>query len=137
MAGDAKAPPSRGSFAGSDPALRRDLPRSLREQRPSRTPFDYARDPLKEAQHRAARKTESERRKEGGRGSHMVRLHRPFPVLRPTFAPGSIRGAFDEAWFKEQRAARCARYQAQRQAQGPRLAAQFDQRRRTPPGRSR
>ena len=137
MAGDAKTPPSRGSFAGSDPALRRDLPQSLREQRPSRTPFEYARDPLKEAQHRAAQKTEAQRREESGGGSRMVKLHRPLPVLRPRFAPGPIRGVFDEAWLKEQRTARCARYQAERNAQSPQLAAQFDRQRRPPPGRSR
>ena len=107
---------NRLSFAGRDPALSRGTPDSLRDARPARPPFDHARCPYVSAQIKDAEKTEAQRRTESGRGSTMVRLHRPFPELRPKHERGPIKASFNQAWLKEQRAAQMARFQRQARA---------------------
>jgi hypothetical protein len=127
MAGAAKAV-SRASFSWGEPDLRRDAPESLRGARPVRSPFDHARCPYVSAQLKAAAKTEAQRREESGRGSLMVKLHRPFPDLRPRNENQPIREAFNAAWLKEDRAARLAQFRKEREgtneerAQSPGIA---------------
>lgn len=116
------SPPSRLSYAWQNPALRKDAPVSLRELRALRVPFDHARDPYISAQLKAMEKTEAQRREEGGRGSMMVKRHRPFPELRPRNEDRPIRAAFNQAWFREQRAAKLAHYRAQAQEKAPTAA---------------
>ena len=105
---------NRTSYAGREPELSRGTPDSLRRLRALSTPFDHARDPLISAQLKDMEKTEAQRRGEGGRGSAMVKLHRPFPELRPKHDMTQIRPGFNQAWLREQRAARLAQYQAER-----------------------
>lgn len=107
---------SRMSHAGRDPVLSRGTPDSLRYTRPVHTPFDHARCPYISRQLKDQGKSEAQRREESGRGSLMVKLHRPFPELRPKYEEGPIRSAFNQAWFREQRAAQLQRLKAQRQA---------------------
>ncbi|CAA0099560.1 Uncharacterised protein [Halioglobus japonicus] len=108
--------PSRLSFAGRDPDLRRDTPASLQSQSPVQPAFEQVRDPLIRAQHKAMEKTEAQRRGESGRGSTMVKLDKPFPELRPKNDNSQIRPAFNQAWLQEQRAARKAELEDQREA---------------------
>ena len=108
---------SRLSFAGRDPELSRTTPASLRNQAPVKHPFDHARDPLISAQLKAMEQTEAQRREESGRGSTMVKLDKPFPDLRPKNDNSQIRPAFNQAWIREQRAARIAQLQEERAAQ--------------------
>ena len=65
---------------------------------------------------KATEKTEAPRRETVGPGSTMVRLHKPFPDLRPRSEQGPLRAAFNRAWLREQRAARMAQYEAERTA---------------------
>ncbi|MEW8562585.1 MAG: hypothetical protein AB2541_10780 [Candidatus Thiodiazotropha sp.] len=113
MAGRGKQP-SRMSYAGRDPVLSRDTPDSLRYTRPVHTPFDHARCPYISRQLKDQGKSEAKRREESGRGSLMVKLHRPFPELRPKHEQGQVRSAFNQAWFREQRAAQLKFLKAQR-----------------------
>lgn len=106
---------SRMSYAGRDPDLSRGTPDSLRYTRPVHIPFDHARCTYISKQLNDQGKTETQRREESGRGSLMVKLHRPSPELRPKHELGPIRSAFNQAWFREQRAAQLEYLKAQRQ----------------------
>jgi hypothetical protein len=114
MAGRVKQA-SRMSHAGRDPVLSRGTPDSLRYTRPVHTPFDHARCPYVSRQLNDQGKSEAQRREESGRGSLMVKLHRPFPELRPKYEEGPIRSTFNQAWFREQRAAQREYMRTQRQ----------------------
>ncbi|MCG7927709.1 MAG: hypothetical protein JAY67_19495 [Candidatus Thiodiazotropha taylori] len=107
--------PSRMSYTGRDPVLSRGTPDSLRYTRPVHTPFDHARCPYISRQMKDRNKTEAQRRGESERGSLMVKLHRPFPELRPKHEQGQVRSTFNQAWFREQRAAQLKLLKAQRQ----------------------
>ncbi len=97
--------------------LRRGLPDRLRQTPPVKRPFDHARDPLIRAQDHG--KTETQRREEvSGRGSMMVKLHKPFPELRPKHELRPLRAAFNQAWLREQREAVFAQLETQRQQRG-------------------
>lgn len=106
---------SRLSFAGRDPELSQHTPVSLRKLRALRSPFGHARDPYLSAQLSDREKTKAQRREEHGRGSHMVKLHKPFPELKPKDNDNPLRAAFNRAWLKEQRAAQLARFKKERQ----------------------
>ena len=114
----------RTSYAGSEPALSRDIPASLHKLQALRPPFDHARDPFISAQLKAMRKTEAQRWEESGRGSSMVRQHRPFPELRPKHESGPLRASFNQAWLKEQRDAQLAHYRQERE--NTRLALEYE-----------
>jgi len=106
------------SFSGKHPELARDIPDSFREAPPSRREFDHARDPYISKQLKAMEKTEAQRRGESersGRGSEMVKLNKPFPELRPANEQAPIRQAFNRAWLREQREARIAELERQRE----------------------
>ena len=92
------------------------MPVSLRKAPPSRSEFNLARDPLIKRQMEAMKKTEAERREEGGRGSRMVRLHKPIPALKPKseFAQGVLSDTFNREWLREQREAYFADMNRQR-----------------------
>ena len=60
----------------------------------------------------AQRRGESER---SGRGSDMVKMDKPFPELRPANEQAPIRQAFNRAWLREQREARIAELERQRE----------------------
>ncbi len=135
MTGNGK-PKSRTSYAGHEPDLRRSAPVSLRQLRALRTPFDHARCPYISKQITDSRKPEAQRRGEQGRGSTMVKLHRPFPVLRPKHVQGPLRESFNQAWLKEERAARLAQPRAEKPKNTQAHAAQHDKT-RPMPGRER
>ena len=99
---------SRASYAGREPGLSQGIPASLRGWRALRAGFDHARDPFISAKLKAMEKTESQRREEAGSGSGMVKMQRPFPDLRPKQEQGPLRASFNQAWLREQRAARLA-----------------------------
>ncbi len=101
------------SHSWSHAELRAQAPQSLRLTQSIGEPFDYARDPLIRKQLEDERRTESQRRESQGRESQMVKLHRPFPELRPKQEQGPLRAAFNASWLKEQRSARMAEFRAQ------------------------
>ena len=97
---------------------RQGLPDSLRQAGPVKQPFEQARDPLIRAQLADLTKTESQRRGEtAGRGSTMVKLHKPFPELKPKHVQGPLHKAFNQAWLREQRAAMLAQLETKRRRQ--------------------
>jgi len=108
------------SFSGKHPELAGEIPASFRQAPPHRQQFDHARDPTVSKQLKAMELTESQRRGEserGGRGSEMVKLDKPFPELRPEHERAPIRETFNRAWLREQREARMADYERQREQQ--------------------
>lgn len=110
--------PRTTSFSGKHPELANDTPDSFREAPPNRREFDHARDRYVSLQLKAMEKTEAQRRGEserGGRSSNMVKLDKPFPELRPANEQAPIRQAFNRAWLREQREARLAELERQRQ----------------------
>lgn len=122
MAGSVKSQPSAqslrtASFAGKQPELANDIPDSFRKAPSPRRAFDYVRDPYIAKQLKAMELTEAQRRGESGRGSLMVKLHKPFPELRPEHEQAPLREAFNSAWLREQRSARLADLDRQREQQ--------------------
>lgn len=110
--------PRTTSFAGKHPELAGDVPDSFHEAPPNRREFDHARDRYVSLQLKAMEQTEAQRRGESehsGRGSNMVKLNKPFPELRPANEQAPIRQAFNRAWLREQREARLAELERQRQ----------------------
>ena len=96
---------NRQSYSSQEPDLRKGMPISLREMRALRSSFDYNRSPYTARQLRDSGKTEAQRREERAQGSTMVKLHHPFPELRPKRQQGPIRESFNKAWLKERRSA--------------------------------
>lgn len=122
MAGNDNRPVSSRttSFAGKHPELAGDTPATLRRAPSQRTAFDHARDPYISLQLKDMEKTEAQRRGESersGRGSSMVKTDKPSPELRPTHEDMPVRETFNRAWLREQREARMAEYEQQRQEQ--------------------
>jgi len=112
------ASPRTTSFAGKHPELAKDMPDRFREAPPNRQEFDHARDRYISLQLKAMEQTEAQRRGESersGRSSEMVKLSKPFPELRPRLEQAPIRQAFNRAWLREQREARLAELESQRQ----------------------
>ncbi len=82
------------------------LPPSLKQRRgEALESFAHARDPFYSLQLKAMQKTEAQRREESGNGSMMVKLHKPFPELRPKHTLEPLRHSFNQAWLRERRAA--------------------------------
>jgi hypothetical protein len=79
------------------------LPASLQQTQELRKEFDGARDPYSNMQREDKRKAEARSREEQGTGSQMVKLHKPFPELRPksAIAQQSIRHSFNTRWHAE------------------------------------
>lgn len=100
------------SYAARKQGLREQMPESLRRAGSTRRPFDDARDPWLRKQREAERKTETQRR-ETGDGSEMIKLHKPFPELRPKHERAPIRESFNRAWLREENAARMKQYDTQ------------------------
>jgi hypothetical protein len=114
---DSSAAPST-SFAGKHPELANDNPESFRQAPPLHREFDLARDPYIAKQIRAMEQTEAQRRgdsERSGGGSQMVKRDKPFPELRPEFEQAPIRETFNRAWLREQREARLADLNRQRE----------------------
>ncbi len=112
--------PRTTSFSGKHPELSGDTPASFHRVPPHRHEFDHARDPTISKQLKAMELTEAQRRGESerdGRGSEMVKLDKPFPELKPEHESGPIRETFNRAWLREQREARMADYERQREHQ--------------------
>jgi hypothetical protein len=110
--------PRETSFAGKHQELAGDTPASFHKVPLNRREFDHARDPYLSKQLKALEQTEAQRRGDSertGRGSEMVRLDKPFPELRPAHENAPIRETFNRAWLREQRAARMADYERQRE----------------------
>lgn len=115
--------PQTTSFAGKHPELANDNPESFRQAPPLHREFDLARDPYIAKQIRAMEQTETQRRGESehgesersGGGSQMVKRDKPFPELRPEFEQAPIRETFNRAWLREQREARLADLNRQRE----------------------
>ncbi|MGH8764015.1 MAG: hypothetical protein ACREUR_12445 [Nitrosospira sp.] len=115
---DRPAAPSATSFAGKHPELANDNPESFRQAPPLHREFDLARDPYIGKQIRAMEQTEAQRRgdsERSGGGSQMVKRDKPFPELRPEFEQAPIRETFNRAWLREQREARLADLNRQRE----------------------
>ena len=77
-------------------------------------PFDHARSPEISQQLNDLQKSEKQRREEGERGSNMVKQDKPYPELRPKLNLEPKRSSFNQAWLREQRAARLEQYQTER-----------------------
>ncbi|SCX83191.1 hypothetical protein SAMN05216420_10137 [Nitrosospira sp. Nl5] len=106
------------SFAGKHPELANDNPESFRQAPPLHRAFDLARDPYIAKQIMAMEQTEAQRRgdtERSGGGSQMVKRDKPFPELRPEFVQAPIRETFNRAWLREQRDARLADLNRQRE----------------------
>jgi len=99
-------------YASRKPGLREAMPEQLREAGSSKTPFDHARDPWLSKQLKAERQSEAKRR-ETGDGSKMIKLHKPFPELRPKNERAPIRQSFNRAWLHEEREAKMKQFDAQ------------------------
>jgi hypothetical protein len=122
------------SFAGKHLELANDNPESFRQAPPLHRDFGLARDPYIAKQIRAMEQTEAQRRGESertGSGSQMVKRDKPFPELRPEFERTPIRETFNRAWLREQRDARLADLNRQREQnrtlEQPEHAMQRDQ----------
>jgi hypothetical protein len=108
------------SFAGKNSELAGDTPATFRRAPPHRQAFDHASDPYVGMQLKDMEKTEAQRRGESersGRDSEMVKLDKPFPELRPANENAPIRESFNRAWLREQREARLADLDHQREEQ--------------------
>ncbi|GAB4182355.1 MAG: hypothetical protein Tsb002_03520 [Wenzhouxiangellaceae bacterium] len=101
------------SYAASVPELRARLPPAFRQTGTTCREFDRVRDPLIAAQLKDLNKSEAQRRGEQGRGSLMVKLHQPFPELKPKDHHSVLRAQFNQDWVQEQRAAVIAQYRRQ------------------------
>ena len=119
---------ARRSFASLDPALRKEAPESLLRVKSIRDSFEDVRDPYIKRQRDAMRKTEAKRREEGTKGSKMVKLHKPFPELKPKHDLSQIRATFNNAWLKEQRKEKLAQFRQQELSQAGQEAAPAKQR---------
>lgn len=115
MARSDKPHATKRSYSATHPELSGDMPDSLRNAPRSREQFDQARDPLIALQIRAMQKTESQRREESAGGSEMIKLHKPFPELRPKHEKAPLRDSFNQAWMREHRAAHQALLERQRE----------------------
>jgi len=102
------------SHSSREPSLRGDMPESLRKAGSVCSPFDHARDPWLSKQLKAERQTEAKRR-ESGDGAKMVKLHKPFPELKPKHDLTQIRKTFNKSWMQEAHAARMAQFDEQAQ----------------------
>lgn len=97
------------SHSSREPSLRGGMPESLRKAGPVRRPFNHARDPWLRKQLEAEKKTEAQRRGDGD-GSKMVKLHKPFPELKPKNNLTQIRETFNKSWMQETHAARMVQF---------------------------
>lgn len=100
------------SYASRKPGLREAMPDSLRKAGSTKATFDHARDPWLSKQLKAEQQSEA-RRRETGDGSKMVKLHKPFPELRPKRERSPIRQSFNRAWLREDREAQMRQLEAQ------------------------
>lgn len=89
--------------------LRQGLPDSLKRVEPATLPFDRVRDPWRTSQAKDRSSTDSER--QGGRGSGMVKRHKPMPELKPKQRLEPVRKTFNQAWLQEKREAAMAHYE--------------------------
>lgn len=103
----------RASYSGRHPELSSGTPVSLRELKPTQLFFNEAVDPLLKKQHEALRKTEAKRREENGSGSQMVKLHKPFPELKPKFSRYQLKKTFNSSWVRERERAAMELMEAQ------------------------
>lgn len=105
-----------GSFAGTHPDFKDDVPESFKQARQLTHDFDDVRDPLIKKQIEDLHKTESQRREGGNGGSHMVKRQKPHPELKPnhTGAHPATRQSFNQAWLQEQRLARFSEFEIER-----------------------
>ncbi|GEM_PF-1430727 len=101
-------------YSSREARLRQNVPSRLRNAGHVRPSFDNARDPLIKAQRKDLEKTEGKRREDGG-GSKMVKLHKPFPELRPKHDLSQSRETFNKNWLSEHRRAQMKQFEAQEQ----------------------
>lgn len=90
------------TFSSREKSLRGDVPPSLHGVKSVRISFNHVRDPFISAQLKSMLQTEKERQKSGD-GSRMVKLHKPFPDLRPKHDTSQIRKSFNQQFLSEQR----------------------------------
>ncbi len=106
-----------GSFAGTHPDFRDDVPESFKQAPYLTRDFNNARDPLIKQQIEDMQKTESQRREErSGGGSTMIKRQKPHLELKPnhTGAHPATRQSFNQAWLQEQRSARMNNFEEER-----------------------
>ena len=98
-----------GSFAGTHPDFKDDVPDSFKNAPDMTRDFDKARDPFIRAQIEDLQKTESERRGSGG-GWWIIwkKTDKAQPKLKldPPYIPAMGRDEFNHTWLQHQRNAR-------------------------------
>jgi hypothetical protein len=102
------------TYSSREKGLRDDMPLSLRGVNSVRISFDHARDPLISKQLKSLSQTETKNREDGD-GSRMVKLHKPFPDLRPKHDISQIRKSFNQQLISEQRHEQLSQFRAQEQ----------------------
>ena len=102
-------------YSSREARLRQGVPSRLQNAGHVRHDFDHARDPLIRVQLQDLEKAEGQRREEGD-GSKMVKLHKPFPELRPKHDLSQIRGNFNKNWLSEYRSAQMKQFEAREQS---------------------
>jgi len=125
---DKKRPHGRDgiSYAARKEGLREQMPESWHKAKSPRQPFENARDPWLRKQREADKQSEAQRR-ESGDGSKMVKLHKPFPELRPKRERSQIRHSFNRAWLREDREARERQFDAQAEKMRQETSQDLDQ----------
>ena len=101
-------------YSSREARLRQDVPSHLQNAGHVRPGFDRARDPLINAQLKDLKKTEGKRREDGD-GSKMIKLHKPFPELRPKRDLSQIRETFNKNWLSEHRRTQMKQFETQEQ----------------------
>lgn len=99
-------------YSSREARLLQDVPSHLQNVGNVRPSFDHVRDPLIKAQLNDLKKTEGKRREDSD-GSKMVKLHKPFPELRPKHDLSKIRETFNKNWLSEDRRMQMKQFEAQ------------------------
>lgn len=101
------------SYAMSEPSLREKAPSCLQRAGPLRSQFSIAND--REAKQPETGSHEVRTSEEPQRGSQMVKRHKPFLELKPSYANQVKRSLFNQDWIRLQRAEKNHQFRTQRQ----------------------
>jgi len=101
------------SYAGADSRLIARLPDALKPDAGVRPTFEHEANPQTHAERLAMEQSEAQRRGEQDPGSMMVKLHKPFPDLKPKYHVEVLRAHFNQQWFQEKRNAQMRSHQEQ------------------------
>ncbi len=112
MAAHDRAEDNAPVYSSREARLRQSVPSRLQQADHLRHNFEHARDPYISSQLKDLEKSESKRRQEGD-GSRMVKLHKPFPELKPKHDRPPIREAFNKNWLSEHRRNQIKQFEAE------------------------